>query len=394
LTQAIIRQLEGDEMLEVLYGLSTYAFTPSPPMRDKDEWKEIVKQRKGITLFAMFEEGKPVASVVETRMTQRVRGKTFGMGGVWGVATHPNARRKGYGRQLMAQLLESIQKDQRPFTSLYPFRESFYQRLGYVNLPLPRKAIFDPATLAPLLNADLDGEVDLMLIGDGYEIYRNYLQGYQQRTHGMAILEHPDYGAAKQNRSWLAVARVNDEPVGVMLYSLKGDEVTKFTLRAVRFYYHTPQGRYLLLNWIARHIDQADKAEIWLPPNEQPETWFEDLNLKLEEVWIPPMGRVLDIAGIAGMQVGDSSFSAQISDPLCPWNEKTWKFEAVGGILEVSPASRPDCQLSIQGLTALVYGTHSPADFSIRGWGDPSAEVQTAMGTVFPSKTAYLHEMF
>jgi len=363
-------------------------------MRDKDEWKEALKQRKGVTLFAMFEDGSPVATVAEARMTQRLRGKSFGMGGVWGVATHPNSRRKGYCRQLMARLLESIHEDGRPLTCLYPFRESFYQRLGYVNFPLPRKAIFDPSSLAPLLRADLDGDVELMLIGDGYDVYREFLQRYQEQTHGMAVLEHPDFAAANQNRSWLAVARVDGEPVGLMLYSLKGEEVTKFTFQAVRFYYHTPQGRYLLLDWIARHIDQVDKAEVWLPPYEQPETWFEDLNLKLEEVWIPPMGRVLDVAGLAGMHVGDSSFSAQISDPLCPWNEKTWKFESVGGTLEVSPASRPDCTLTIQGLTALVYGTHNPANFSIRGWGDPSDEVQAAMRTVFPPKLAYLHEMF
>ena len=394
MTQAIIRQLEGEEMMEVLYWLSTYSFNPSPPMRDKDEWKKIVEQRKGLTFLGMFQDGDPVASVAETRMTQQVRGKTFGMGGVWGVATHPKARRKGYSKQLMSQLLKSIRADGRPFTCLYPFRESFYQRLGYINFPLPRKAIFYPAEISPLLKVELDGEVDLMLIGDGYDTYREYIQRYQALTHGMAILEHPDFGSANQNRSWLAVARVNNEPVGVMLYSLKGDEVTKFNFRAVRFYYHTPHGKYLLLNWIARHVDQADKAEIWLSPVEQPETWFEDLNIHLEHVWISPMGRVLDVAGIAGMQVGDGSFTAKISDPLCPWNEDTWKFEGATGNLNVSPASRPDCQLTIQGLSGLVYGSHSPADFSIRGWGDPSPDVQAAMQTVFPPKMPYLHEMF
>ncbi len=394
MTEATIRQLEGKEMLEVLYWLSTYSFNPSPPMRDKDEWKEMAKQRQGVKFYAMFEGNNPVASVAETRMTQQVRGKRFGMAGVWGVATHPNSRRKGYSKQLMTRMLEITRQDDRPVSTLYPFRESFYQRLGYVNFHLPRKAIFNPAEIDPLLKLDLDGEVELMLIGDGYEIYRDYLLRYQKLTHGMGIFEHPDYGAANQNRSWLAVARVNDEVVGVMLYSLQGEEVTRFKFRAVRFYYHTPQGKYLLLNWIARHVDQANEAEVWLPPYEQPETWFEDLNLKLENVWIPPMGRVVDLAGINGMQAGVGSFSAQISDPLCPWNEDTWKFEGVGGSLEVSPASKADCQLSIQGLSALIYGTHNPADFSIRGWGDPSPEVQQVMQTVFPPKVAYLHELF
>lgn len=394
MTAATIRQLEGDEMLEVLYWLSTYSFNPSPPMRDKAEWQEIVKQRKGVRLFAMFEGDDPVASVAETRMTQQVRGKLFGMAGVWGVATHPNSRRKGYCKQLMTRMLEAARRDGRPFSTLYPFRESFYQRLGYVNFQLPRKAIFNPADISPVLNLGLEGEVELMLIGDGYETYREYLQHYQQLTHGMGIFEYPDYGAANQNRSWLAVARVNDEIVGVMLYSLQGEEVTRFKFRAIRYYYHTPQGKYLLLNWIARHVDQANVAEIWLPPYEQPETWFEDLNLKLEQVWIPPMARVVDVSEIEDMRAGEASFTAEISDPLCAWNDGTWQFEGIGGALLVSPAPKADCKLTIQGLSGLVYGTHDPADFAIRGWGDPAPEVQQAMKTVFPPKVAYLHEMF
>lgn len=394
MSEATIRQLEGQEMLDVLYWLSTYSFSPTPPLRDKDEWMEIVKQRKGINFFAMYEGDDPVASVAETRMTQQVRGKTFEMAGVWGVATHPKSRRKGYCKQLMTRMLENTHQEDRPLSTLYPFRESFYQRLGYINFQLPRKAIFNPAEISPLLKIDLGGEVELMLIGDGYDLYCDYVKHYQQLVHGMAVLEHPNYGSANQNQNWLAVAKVDGEVVGVMLYALQGDEVTKFKLRALRFYYHKPAGKYLLLNWIARHVDQAESAEIWLAPYEQPETWFEDLNLKLEQVWIPPMARVVDVAGINGMQVGESSFAAQINDPLCPWNEGIWKFEGIGGTLQVSPASKAECQLSIQGLSALVYGTHNPADFYIRGWGNPSEDVQAAMQTVFPPKIAYLHEMF
>jgi hypothetical protein len=54
----------------------------------------------------------------------------------------------------------------------------------------------------------------------------------------------------------------------------------------------------------------------------------------------------------------------------------------------------PDCELSIQGLSALVYGTQDPGDFAVRGWGDPSPEVQAAMRTLFPPATPHLHELF
>lgn len=352
------------------------------------------KRAEDVTVLALYEDALPVATVAATPMIQQIRGVNFGMGGIFGVATYPEARRKGYIKQLLVQLMQIIREEHRPFATLYPFRESFYERLGFINFPQPRRAIFHPADLAPLLNLDLSGTVERMLDSEGYEIYRQYVLEHRDRIHGMAVLEHSDPVLPGKERTWLAAARVNGEIVGVMLYSLDGKEVTKFKLNATRFYYHTSEGRYLLLNWIARHIDQANQVEILLPPHEQPETWFSDLNVNLECAWIPPMGRVLEIAALGGIQTGPAGFSARVEDTLCPWNTGIWKFEGRGGTLEVTPASTADCELSIQGLSALVYGTHPAVDFAIRGWGNPSSQIQTAMQTVFPPKLPYLHEMF
>jgi hypothetical protein len=179
-----------------------------------------------------------------------------------------------------------------------------------------------------------------------------------------------------------------------MAYDLKGENVTEFHLKATRFYYHTSLGRYLLLEWIARHIDQAATAELWLPPSELPETWLADLQVRLEAFKLAPMGRVLDVIRLEGMPAGPGGFTARLSDPLCPWNEGAWRFEGCDGVLQVSPSELAECQLSIQGLSALVYGTHDPADFPLRGWGDPTSRVQEAMRAMFPPKIPYIHEFF
>ncbi len=390
-----IRQLQGEEMLDVLFDLSTYAFNPTPPIRDKDEWLARVRTRGEFsTLIALYEDETPVASAAFTDMAQNVRGMNFRMGGVFGVATYPEARRKGYCKRLMIRLLEAIRDDRRPLATLYPFRESFYQRLGFVNFPQPRKAIFNPADLAPLLHVDLNGSVEKVLDREGYDLYRQYVLEHRARVHGMAVIERPDPIPPGKERTWLAAARADGELVGLMLYKLEGEEVTRFKFLAQRFYYHTPAGRYLLLDWIARHIDQASQAEIWLPPSERPETWFADISPDIERVWIPPMGRVVDVTALSGMQTGPAGFSARIDDPICPWNNGAWKFEGRSGTLEVSPVSEAGCELSIQGLSALIYGTHAPADFYIRSWGNPSPRVQAAMQSAFPMKMPYLHEMF
>lgn len=103
------------------------------------------------------------------------------------------------------------------------------------------------------------------------------------------------------------------------------------------------------------------------------------------------------MAGLSGMKTGPGRFAARIRDPLCSWNERgdgAWQFETVDGCLQISPSDRPECELTIQGLGALIYGTHDPADFVFRGWGNPPAAVQATMQTMFPARLPYLHEYF
>lgn len=394
MTQTTIRQIQGDEMLEIMYRLPSYAFGPSPPLQDKEESQEILKQLQGVTYFALFEDDQPVACVVGSQMTQHVRGALYGMGGIWGVVTHPAARRKGYSRRLMARLLASIRQEGRPLSCLYPFRESFYQRLGYVTFPLPRKAIFTPSSLLPTLELDLGGQVEMQLIGDGFDAYLDYTRQLLGRVHGMALFDHPDRASAQRNKFWLLLAKVEGQVVGLMVYDLKGEKVTEFDLRAIHFCYHDVRGRYLLLAWLARHVDQVKRVEIWLPPFEQPETWLADLQVRGETLVRAPMGRVLDVGGISGLQTGPGRFSASISDPCCPWNQGIWRFETQDGVLKVGPAESADCDLSIQALSALVYGTHDPGDFAIRGWGNLSPQVQDIMRVMFPPRQPFLHELY
>jgi predicted acetyltransferase len=388
------RQLEGEEMLETLYALNSYSLHPSPPFQNKEEWMEIVRERKGMTCFAVFEGETPVSIVVSTPLTQNMRGKLYPASGVWGVSTAPSARRKGYCREAMARLLAAEWESGKAFSNLYPFRESFYERMGYVSFPLTKIARMTTQSLAPLLKMELGGELKLQYIGDAYDTYREYLAEMRQHRHGMAMFDFGDPGRAKQNRLWTTLAKFDGKIEGVMLYCILGEEVTKYNFAAYRFYYQTSRARYLMLSWIARHIDQAERAEIWLSEDEYPETWLSDLQVKVESSIRPAMSRVLDIQKISGMRVGEGSFKARVIDPLCPWNEGCWRFESDNGGLQVSKVSTADCDLTIQGLTSLIAGVHDPQDFPLRGWGNPDLDLQSSLREMFPRMNPFMHEMF
>jgi predicted acetyltransferase len=327
-------------------------------------------------------------------MTQNMRGNLYPASGIWGVSTDPAARRKGYCKALMASVLSAERQSGKVFSNLYPFRESFYERLGYVSFPLTKIARFLPQALMPLLKIELDGEITLQPVGEVFETYRAYLAEIRQHRHGMAFFDYGDQSAANRANLWLALARFDGTIEGLMLYRILGDEPTKYNFLAYRFYYQTSRARYLLLNWVARHVDQAERAELWLPEDETPETWLADLQVKVESTERAAMSRVLDVEKIGGMEVGEGSFSARIIDPICPWNAFVWRFESQAGKLLVLKTFQADCELTIQGLTALVAGTHDPQDLPLRGWGNPDPALQITMRDMFLSKRPFMHENF
>jgi hypothetical protein len=315
-----IRHLQDEGFLDMLFNFQMYAFRASPPFMEKEGWANNVRQRKGVTYHVLFEEQVPVAAAANTVMTQNVRGKLFPAGGMWGVVTLPVARRKDYSRHVIGSLLSAVKEAGAVFSNLYPFRESFYERMGYITFPLPIITHISTQSLAPLLKMELEGGVELKLMGETYETYRSFLADLRLRVHGMTVFDFGEPAIASQNGFWVAMAKVDGEIEGMMLYKLVGEEITRFNFRASRFYYTTPRGKYLLLDWIARHIDQADRAEIWLPPYEHPETWLADMQVRIESQDRAPMSRILDIGSMGGMETGTGSFSAHITDPLLPSN--------------------------------------------------------------------------
>lgn len=389
-----VREVRGQEMLDIMYSIPGYSLDATPPMPDKEERQEIIKRRKGASYYALSEGGVPVACAASTLLIQNVRNALLPMGGIWGVATLPGSRRKGYQRQIFRELFRSIRDMGQPVSCLYPFRGSFYERLGYVMFPVPRKVSFDPICLQSISKHEIEMDFELVVIGDGFHIYREFLKKMQAGKHGMGMFKDFELMPAQRNSQWLLVVRHENKVEGVMLYDLKGDYPTVYKLRATRFYYTTSRAKYSQLSWLARHIDQANNIEINLEPTEYPETWLADLRGNIEPVFFPPMGRVVDVAGLSGLSVGEGEITVEIIDPECPWNNGIWRLVSDAGKLSVTEGTNPGCTLTINGLSGLIYGTHDPADFKFLGWGDPQPEMCSEMRRLTPKLVPYLHEMF
>lgn len=380
-----IREVHGEERIRIRRLIPTYAFEASPPLTSEEIIRSYNVEDSSSRYYTLFEDDQPLVTAGDDEMQHNVRGKIVTAGSVWNVASLPQARRKGYVRQMIKHVLTQNREKNMPISLLYPFRESFYQRLGYITITRQQLVKFSTAPLAPLLKHPFEGEIELIYLPDNPQIYTAFLTDLLQQIHGFGVFNASDeifktYG----KQSWLALARFDGEVQGVMLY-----RIADKAFRATRFLFKTSAAKYLMLEWIARHIDQTEEAEIRLAPYEIPQTWLADLKVTPQYV-NQPMGRVVDVMQLQGIPAGEGAFTAQIIDSLLPWNNDVFHFESVDGQLQIQPAKEAEFELHIQGLTALLYGAHDVSDFVFRGWGHPSAIVRQ----MFPPAIPFVNEVF
>ncbi|MEV6522681.1 GNAT family N-acetyltransferase [Longispora sp. NPDC051575] len=388
----IIRSVPPEERPTVSLPIQQYAFSATPgPSFPYD-----ARYHRDNAVLAAYDGDRVLACATRIPMTQNVRGGILRMAAVAGVAAVPDARRGGHVRALLDRQLADAAAEGFAVSTLYPFRTSFYERFGYVSFPEPARVSIDPASLAPLLRADLPGEVTWHPVADAYDDLRDLHARLQRTTHGVAL--RPDYSAEwvrDGNESWAAVARVAGEVVGALLYRITGHhgELSGGPLLAV-----DPTARALLLSFLARHVDQVDAVTLTPHPDERPELWSTDIAVTGTVRSTPtdvfaPMARVLSVPALAGIGVGAGDVTVAVDDPL---TGGTWRLGSDGGALVVRPSdAEPEATLTGHGLSALVYGVLDPAELAVRGFA-PSlpADVADRLRTLFPKATPWLVENF
>jgi hypothetical protein len=394
-TRVDIRIVPPEEFATL--GTGAYAFGPSPQKPEPERQQARLNYSANTLGLATFEDGEPQTSCTILKMTENLRGAVLPMGGIGGVASFPQARRKGYVREMLTRGFELMHERGDAVSTLYPFRDSFYERLGYAEMQKNRFTTIKPEDLGPLLKMDLPGTVTQQGMHTGFDDWWAFMTSIQPLRHGFSIQERERAIESRDtNDRWVVLVREDGVTTGAMTFKITGYGET---LLADTFHATTVAARYQLLSWIARHVDQVAKAVIELAPDEYPELWFRDLvaqtSTEHNHAWPAPMGRVISVAGLAGMAAGDApAISLRVTDEQCPWNTGTWTFASDNGVLSVSPGGTATSDLTIQGLSALVWTGHDPATFRYRGWGDPDDATRATLRALFPPAIPFLNEKF
>lgn len=384
-----IRQVSGDERLHTAFTLYPYAFDGTPSAGAADALRNTLPYHEGNHTLIVEEGGQTLATAGAIPMRQNLRGKVLDMAAIAWVATRPGARRQGHSRRLMHRIQADMLDKGHQLAVLYPFHPSFYEKFGYVGLPLNRTATFPPEGLASLLEVELPGTVSWQSIRDGFDTYREFQRRLLSQRHGFMFT--PDFRAARAYHTddrWVATAIAEGEVVGLLTYRIDG---YGGRLHADELLYRDQLGRALLLQFLAQHAYQVTQVVITVAPDEFPETWVTGLPVRTEaEATFPAsppmMGRILSMSALRGVRCGPGRVEVEVVDDDLLAGR--YLLDGAGGTIAVGPAAGAAdlATLTAAGLSGLAYGVLDPVDVAARGLGEVPGSAAAQLRALLPRR--------
>ncbi len=141
-----IKVLSEEHYLESMK-LSMYAFQYQVPESDVPKRLETLKKHHLLGIF----EGEELASKLHILSLKVKLGHLeWKMGGIAGVATYPEHRRKGHVNALMKRALVDMDQDGNIVSFLHPFQVDFYRRFGWEIISDNKKITIEKINLNPV----------------------------------------------------------------------------------------------------------------------------------------------------------------------------------------------------------------------------------------------------
>ncbi len=380
--------------------LEKYAYDLPP------DYMEMAKYRFPLSYdehFLVEVDGKVVATTRLVELEQNVRQTWKKMGGVSMVATAPEARKRGHYRRLMIHMNEYMHDNDFATSVLYPFKDTFYGAFGYVNCAPMLRVVANPAHLKRW-NLPLGYSVERMSYVDALEHYRTVQVEVGDRTHGATRRSNKRWEELSiGTKSNVAVAFGPDgSPEGIMISQHKGysnlygnDDMGQMRVR--EWLWTNVDARSALLNYIHLHSDQILEVEIPVNPfSDDYYQWIEGRNIMEMRTGLTFMARCVSVLealeGLPALREGSATI--RVEDSLCAWNNQTFHVEAENGQMKVEELGddSPDCTMTIEGTSALLYGTMTAQELVPYGW--IRGAIPEVMLDWFPREYVWMYENY
>ncbi|MBY9077174.1 GNAT family N-acetyltransferase [Paenibacillus sp. HN-1] len=383
-----IRQLRAEEF-DASVSLSEYAFQYKMSSESREKAKARYKPERD---WGIFEEGELAAKFTLLPLETYIQGSSVLMGGIAGVATWPENRRKGLVARLLRHALEQMNKEGRPLSFLHPFSVPFYRKFGwdlyceYKNYTIPTSKF--PAKVQTKGNVVRDkGGVELL-----DSLYRSFASSYNGTL--VRNMDWWEHSVLDDSTHYAVYYTEAGEPEGYALY-----KITNKVLTIDEFVWLSLEARKGLWTFFGNHDSMITEANLKLVPSD------DDLPYLLPDPRIPQenypyfMARIVNAKSLVEKLAfradgAESSILLSLSDPLAPWNEGSWRLTiSESGQASLEPSEAGDAghmaACGIGTLTAMLLGYKRPIDLYRGGLleGTEGAAVWLE-NKVLPARTA------
>lgn len=372
------------------------------------QWTDSVPSEEALGFYTLDEilgmfNGKTLMAMIRNyTFNQCVRGEIKKMGGISHVATFPEYRLNGYMRELIKAVFIDMKEKQQCVSTLHPFNENFYEKFGYVgtNDNLLVKASLDGFSHYLKSESNIEngwGEERRRAIDvqTEFEAFKFQLDSFE--NHGLVFLDQMSREYWKEDHEDVIVIFIkkNDEVMAAAKYIKIGyGECGKIFV--CEMYWKNLESRFMLFRYFAKHKEQFSHIELRVPHGVNFWGWIKNstrpFEIKVNNK--PWMVRIIDVVeAINDIRVDlEDEVILEIEDENCQWNNGIYKIQAVDNKLKIMKCYdvKPNVNIDIKGLTALLYGVYNTEELKFKGWiSKIDGNYEELLDEWFPKKVFY-----
>ncbi|MCF6136974.1 GNAT family N-acetyltransferase [Pseudalkalibacillus berkeleyi] len=328
--------------------------------------------------WALFENGEMASKLTIHPMEIWLGGKVMPMGGIAGVATWPEQRRKGFVKALMKKALEQMKIKGQYVSMLHPFSFSFYRKYGWEMTHTTIKYEIKTDQL-PRLSSQSNGSIERIKKESDRldQIYNRMACKYS------GMLKRTDdwwhYSILDNESDMIAVYKDGDGvDQGYMIYKVKENHMVIDEWVSL-----TNEAKLNMLDFVSKHDSMMNKITIHAPVDESFAFLMADPKIN-QEVNSYFMSRIVDVKSFLEeypfkVEKLNQPIILQVVDSFAEWNNGIFiiRIDEGGGhkvdyhpLKEHATCSHEPSnviQCDINTLSTMFFNYMRPSDLALQG---------------------------
>ena len=347
---------------------------------------------------AFDEDGEMMSTLTVPAYQMWFDGQSVRMGGIGGVSTLPQYRKRGGIRGCFEALLPELYRRGYDFSYLYPFSTAFYRKFGY-----------ESCVQKQLVTVELRGLRENYFTGTyrlaepGWDLSADVctVDARWHRAHNMSVLHgQEDYSWVTKldpaaGDKYLYVWYDGDDPSAYVLFQPEGA-----TLRCDRFHFTSARGFRALLGLLQTMSSDRSHARFYLPESKALRYLLPEWSLGAAgwQILSGGMVRVIRVEEVLKKAkcLGTGQVTLAISDSQIPQNTGTFRVRFQDGHVTEATATDapPDASMPISAFSALISGICTFAEAAQWMPGVETIIHNPALNQLFYKKAMFIEEEF